>query len=82
MESQRDKVKKSFDNQQALKGKLETIIKLCDINKTHGSESEELSKFLNSLKFMIAVEQKTTDGTRSRLNTLFEEYRVEMKKFK
>ena len=47
---------KNYENQKALKHKLETIIKLCDINKSHGSESQHLNNFLTSLKIMLKSE--------------------------
>lgn len=31
------------------------IVKLCDINKSHGSESADLNGFLNSLKAMYKI---------------------------
>jgi hypothetical protein len=31
------------------------IVKLCDINKSHGSESADLSGFLDSLKTMYKI---------------------------
>lgn len=38
------------------------IIKLCDINKSHGSESADLNNFLSSLKNMFKIEEKNLDS--------------------
>ena len=37
IEKKKEKIEKEYKSEQLLKEKLETIIKLCDINKSHGS---------------------------------------------
>lgn len=50
-------LERSFTAQEELKKKLEVIIKICDLNKMYGSESDYLSTYLTSLKQMISIEE-------------------------
>jgi hypothetical protein len=75
-------VGRAENEQQALKAKLERIIKLCDINKSHGSESADLTTFLGSLKVMVRVEQKNLEGIELSTRKIIEEGRAEYKRMK
>ena len=47
---------KQYKNQVELRKKLEVIIKICDLNKMYGSETDYLSNYLDSLKKMKEIE--------------------------
>lgn len=55
LEAKKNNLVRNFSAQQELEKKLEVIIKVCDLNKMYGSESEYLSTYLGSLKEMILL---------------------------
>jgi hypothetical protein len=57
IEDKKEVLEKNFNQQSLLQKKLEVIIKICDLNKMYGSESEYLSTYLASLKQMILLEE-------------------------
>lgn len=57
LEEKKRNLQKSHKNQIELRKKLEVIIKICDLNKMYGSETDYLSSYLDNLKKMIELEE-------------------------
>ena len=56
-EVKKAQIEKSLKNQMELRKKLEVIIKVCDMNKMYGSETDYLSYYLENIKKMIDIEE-------------------------
>lgn len=65
-----------------LQKKLEVIIKICDLNKMYGSESEYLSTYLASLKQMIKLEEGMVKDIQLRIVDILDAGKVEIKELR
>ena len=63
-EGRKHQLDRNYKNQVELRKKLEMIIKICDLNKMYGSETDYLSHYLESLKKMIDCEDGKMSETR------------------
>ena len=58
------------------------IVKLCDINKSHGSESADLNNFLSSLKLMFKIEEENLENINQKGKKILQESKASYKKIK
>ena len=65
-----------------LKKKLEVIIKICDLNKMYGSETDYLSSYLQNIKKMIEFEEIKVKEIKNNINVSMEKGKVSLKQLK
>lgn len=66
-ELKKAQVEKGLRNQAELRKKLDVIIKVCDLNKMHGSETDHLSYYLDNLKKMTDLEYAIIQKTKNQI---------------
>lgn len=75
-------LERQFAQQAQLQKKLEVIIKICDLNKMYGSESEYLSTYLASLKEMILLENARVKELKAGVTDLLDRSKAEVKELR
>lgn len=64
-ETKKEQLTHRMKNQEELKKKLLVIIKVCDLNKMYGSETDYLGSYLTSIKMMTKIQSDQTAKIKS-----------------
>lgn len=82
IEEKKVSLERQFAQQAQLQKKLEVIIKICDLNKMYGSESEYLSTYLASLKEMILLEGARVKQVKAEVADLLDRSKAEIRELR